>query len=355
MNPSLPSSVTASSIDGHPSAGDVDPSVLLASPSGEPSVSAEDWVPSRLHEAVQTLRGFESAQWSWLFKEVPELETRIEALVTSLSDAATEWRDLEAQRVREAPIDEDLLDSLLARLVNEWREVDLVRKLFLGTNQVVPLSDGAREWVTPRKVTNDIPRSYFIQGSSGSSNEYLARELALALARLELRLLISLASESGPSLREPPPALSARLEAALSETGEPPGLAILMPVNPLIELELGLRNLGGTTQSESPLFGRPGVGQWYRGEFMGTPVLQYRDVPRDRILVLGSAWATYKEYPTYEPIPFEFAVEDAQPTSDRGRIEPSLVITVQRWIDIKVVSPSQAVSVKIDDLNLRFG
>ena len=138
------------------------------------------------------------------------------------------------------------------------------------------------------------------------------------------------------------PTLGERIESTVAAVAAMSSsvLCILMPVNWRVELSLGLRVAGA---GESVFFGEAGPGNWFRGEVQGIPVVQHHTVPSDRVIVLGGDWARYREYGDEATAPLLFDLVD------EGR---NVRLTARRTAILVVETPTNAVAVRFDDLDL---
>ncbi len=124
-------------------------------------------------------------------------------------------------------------------------------------------------------------------------------------------------------------------------------LAVLTPTNLYIDMALGLMGIAGPSQEESPSFGKPGVGHWFRGSLDSIPVAANRILQSDRIIVVGASWGKYEEW-TDDPVrPLDIEIEEM--AGPQGNIK----LAARRWAIVTVEDPEAAAAFRIDDLDLR--
>jgi hypothetical protein len=299
----------------------------------------------RLERATQLLNSLDDEALSWLFVDHERLVERRNAFLSALDAAAATQRLEEQERVRAATLDETLVQRLDTNILAKWNEYALVQKLFERLHRATVIGERPENPIA--KVISNLPRTYFIGGASAESIDFIATEIGRGLARMELEFLIATAMAA--PLQDANGSITDRLNSLLTRVAAKSApMVILMPVNPRIEIGLGLRAIGGFTQGVSPLFGPPGVGQWYRGEVRGVPVVQHHSVPRDRMIVLAEDWASYAEWQDVTLGPVTIDHEDLD-TPDL-----QISVTATNWSALEVMDSTAAAAFRVDDLALEI-
>jgi hypothetical protein len=266
----------------------------------------------------------------------------------ALKKAASDRRQLEIAAIRSAPLDQSRIDSLTRDIQTSWRDVSLVRGLFERVDRVGQLKERPESRHSEvSRLVSDLERQYLVERGTEASLDFVSKEIARRVARQEFDHLAqavrgaAMVDVSGADLKR-------RLNDVLTDLATTSQiLAVLTPMNIYIDIALGLLGLAGSPQEESPLLGRAGVGQWYRGLLNDVPVVHNQIVPTDRIIVVAARCGRYEEWTEDSDTPLDIEIEETE-TPQRN-----IRLTATRWAMVTVEEPGALAAFQIDDLDLR--
>ena len=306
------------------------------------------WIPPNLGAALQFLDWLSYEEWEWLFPDKDKLDKARADLKDALEKAVRERRQIELEAVRTAQLDQPRINALQSDIQVSWRDFSAVRALFENADRLVDLEakPEGRLGEAPRRAFN-IDRQFLVVGGTDASLDMIAQEIAQEIGRQEFDRLAQ-AVQGARSVDATGDTLRVRLDQVLTQLARASQiLGVLTPLNLYIDIALGLLGIEGPTQGESPLFGQPGIGHWYRGLLDGIPVVHNRVLQKDRIIVVAKNWGHYEQWEESPDAPLDLQVDEA-PTLDKN-----VILTATRWAFVVEDDPEATAAFRIDDLDLR--
>jgi hypothetical protein len=336
---------------------------------GEPvDVPLTDWIPSRIDSIRGFLDDLARPTWDAVFTEILDRGAVIDELRTAFDEVASAQRQAEAEALRNASLIVSVVDGFRRLVVTSWQEFAVVRKLFAGLG-LISVGEGEAPAASRLRFLASAHKSHFTgERPDADVDDFLAREAAMRLGRLELRAFVRLLAESAKELTPDGETLASLIDSsfdAMSEAGYPASV-MLMPVNPAIELQLGLRTLVGPGPERSAVWGDPGPGHWYRGLYRDAVVLQHNSVPDDLVLLASVERLGHLDEWLFEGEQLHVEVNLLNDTEAREMVsrsapdatEQGLItqaerareqahIRVERWARVTVTDPSAVGKVQL--------
>lgn len=283
---------------------------LLSRPSVD-TIPAASWIndhrASRLHEIVSDV-----ADWEYLWGRLGEtpagVHERAANVQSLLSTAQTEQTDKDQQELAARPLDEAKVRAFQSAVVSGWRDhrvlPDLVARSGLRLRNVL-----TGDWAGPRFgfAPHLDPKGLFVSPTNWVGLEDNGKERGRQLAQGEVSAVLGLLAEHAVNIEvdgDAPQRLRALLEN-LRADGQEPSLVVL-PIDWRLSQSLGLEE-GRTYRYEG------GLGRSLKGLFEGIPVIDWWDLPKDRIFAVDIARFCEAE---------EGVEEDGTPTQPEVTVEP---------------------------------
>lgn len=267
----------------------------------------------RLNSIVDGVVGWDQL-WSRIGETEQAVADRADALKKKLVEAEGEQRSQEKLDLIAQPLDESKVELFRKNVREAWTENRVLREFTRLAG--IPVSETPEsDWGQLRFRINGLdPKGLFVSPSNWVGLDHNASELGRTLALDEIGAIVRLATSHGIEVVGDGD-LPTRVRSLLSQTraaGLKPTL-LLVPVHWRLIEALGLR--------VDPPRGGPGVLKWHvKGEIDGVPVVDWRDVPDDRIYVVdGTRFCEVVEGVGAEGTPSPPAVDIKTISEERAR------------------------------------
>jgi len=228
------------------------------------------------------------------------MQERAELLRTALRLTAQEQKELEEEKIREAPLVPEKVENFKRILREGWLENRLVAPLFQLVGAYEELSKdspsdvgwfGTHEWLSKDMFVPEPP----IYGVESLANQY-----GFSLASEEVRQLVNKLSNSGGKDEDAEPLYeSIRVTVdQMIEEGYSPSV-ILAPSSWRLMRDMGIEGGPRRRNNPSTLEGIPSEGARnnFRGRMEGVPVFELSHILKDRVLIVDlAAFATWRQW-----------------------------------------------------------
>jgi hypothetical protein len=301
---------------------------VVISDGEERSLSPRAWLKWRDDELNAAFAKLEeqAARWSVVIL-APSLDTGLEAKdqgslrwwysrVGAVRSMFARLRaDSEADeelKLRGAPLDQERVKGFRTHLLKSTANARLLRDVFIRQAEVEFL-DRPPEGHVDMTSTSWMPKSFFTPDSRLVGLEMVAGDLSRVTSRTEVdQLITALPTGEPPMVEEPLTATVEAVIAAMRLSGRSPSL-IVIPLGWDLRRALGLTRQGSLEAAYPmvPLARR----RDFEGVFDGVPVIDFPQVPEDRLWVLDLAAALrFREWPSDDSsgIRFELKTFDEQ-------------------------------------------
>jgi hypothetical protein len=260
------------------------------------------------------------------------LQERTEVLRTALRLTAQEQKELEEEKIREAPLVPEKVENFKRILREGWLENRLVAPLFQLVGAYEELSKdspsdvgwfGTHEWLAKDMFVPEPP----IYGVESLANQY-----GFSLASGEVRQLVNKLSNSHSEGEDAGPFYE-RIRVTVGQMGEEgysPSV-ILAPSSWRLMRDMGIEGGPRRRNDPSTLEGIPsgGVCSNFRGRIEGVPVFELLHIPKDRVWIVDfAAFATWCQWFVDEEgeyLRIEFEVFDEEQAFALARENPNML------------------------------
>jgi hypothetical protein len=296
---------------------------VVISDGQERSLSPRAWLKWRddeLNAAVAKLEE-QAARWSVVVL-TPSLDTslkaedqgslrwwhsRVGAVRSMFARLRADTEADEELKLRSAPLDPARVEGFRSHLLKSTTNARLLRDVFVRQSEV-ELLDGPPEGHVDMTWTSWMPKSFFTSDSRLVGLEMVSGDLSRVTGRAEVDELIAALSAGDPPAAEGALAdtVSAVI-AAMRLSGRSPSL-IVIPLGFQLRRALGLVRQGSFEEAYPmvPLARRKD----FEGVFDGVPVIDFPQVPEDRLWVIDLAAALrFREWPSDEESGIRFVLE----------------------------------------------
>ncbi|MDP3984156.1 MAG: hypothetical protein Q8Q52_04020 [Acidimicrobiia bacterium] len=256
---------------------------LLAKPNIS-EIPGSEWMT---HERIERLTSIinEAAGWEQLWGREGETEQdvreRAEELKEKLGNAEGEQRNQEKLNLIAQPLDMTKVETFGDALKRAWSDnrvlPEFAQLALIPGSQTPETGWGEDRFRFPPRLD---PKGLFVTPTNWVGLENTAQDLGRHLARDEVGSIVRLAVLHGTessAVGEVAAKVQALLDQARADGLHP--TVVLIPVHWRLVDALGLRN-------ELPNVRSGHLGHSFKGHFDGVPVLQWRDVPDDRVYVI---------------------------------------------------------------------
>ena len=213
----------------------------------------------------------------------------------------------EELKLRTAPLDPARVEGFRSHLLESTMNARLLRDVFVRQSEV-ELLDGPPEGHVDMIYKSWMPKSFFTPDSRLVGLEMVSGDLSRVTGRAEVdQLIAALPADDPPAAEAPLADTVSAVIAAMRLSGRSPSL-IVIPLGFQLRRALGLVRQGSFEEAYPivPLARRKD----FKGVFDGVPVIDFPQVPEDRLWVLDLAAALrFREWPSDEDSGIRFELK----------------------------------------------